>query len=480
MDVPRKRTLMRAARAAGSLLIAAAALVGFAGAQTTPAQASVPPVGKWLWEGTATSMASAIASVRADKYLGMSGKDIGIALIDTGVAPVAGLTGGNVVNGADLSFDSQDPAKRYVDGYGHGTHLAGIIGGRSTGKQDEFKGVAPSAKIVSVKVGASNGAVDVSQVIAGIDWVVAHRADDPFFPIKILTLAYGTDGVQSYQLDPLAHAVENAWRAGITVVVAGGNNGSAASLSNPAIDPYVIAVGAADTNNTVSASDDSVASFTSLGNSARGLDVIAPGRSIISLRAPGSYADVNYPAARVGTNYFRGSGSSQAAALVAGVAALLLENQPYLTPDQVKGVFKKVCSPVGTGAAPRGCMLNLMSTKGAGAQYLPAQSWPASTGTGTLEGARGSIHLADGASTLTGENDIFGPFSTATWAAASTKGTAWNGGAWMGRDVTGTEWVKAGVLNSWAGRAWSGRAWSGRAWSDVAWASASWQGKAWS
>jgi serine protease AprX len=295
-----------------------------------------------------------------------------------------------------------------------------------------------------------------------------------------MTLAYGTDAIQPYQADPLAHAVENAWRAGIAVVVAGGNNGNASALANPAIDPYVIAVGAADTNNTISTADDSVASFTSLGNTTRGLDVIAPGRSIISLRVPGSYADVNYPAARVGTNYFRGSGSSQAAAMVAGASALILENEPYLTVDQVKGVFKKVCVPVLKPAGTSGCMLDAVATKQSGARWLPPQTWPASAGTGTLEGARGTIHLSDNTATLSGENDIFGPFSTATWAAASTTGTAWNGGSWMGRDMTGIGWINSAGVNSWSGRAWSGRAWSGRAWSDSGWTSVAWQGFGWS
>ncbi len=148
----------------------------------------------------------------------LTGHGVGVALIDTGVARVAGLDGaGKVVNGPDLSLDSQAANLRYADGYGHGTHMAGLIAGRDStaprgNENDEkwFVGMAPDAKIVNVKVGAADGSVDVSQVIAGIDWVVANRASHN---IRVLNLSYGTDSTQSHQLDPLAHAVENAWRA---------------------------------------------------------------------------------------------------------------------------------------------------------------------------------------------------------------------------------------------------------------------------
>lgn len=145
----------------------------------------------------------------------ITGAGVGVALIDTGVARVPGLDGsGKVVNGPDLSLDSQAANLRHADGYGHGTHMAGLIAGRDKaapagGEADEkyFVGMAPDAKIVNVKVGAADGSVDVSQVIAGIDWVVTNKASHN---IRVLNLSYGTDSAQSYQLDPLAHAVENA------------------------------------------------------------------------------------------------------------------------------------------------------------------------------------------------------------------------------------------------------------------------------
>src|SRR4051812_40636668 len=150
---------------------------------------------------------------------GATGRGVDVAVIDSGVTPVAGLNGDNkLVYGPDLSFDSQDPDRAYLDGYGHGTAMASIIAG-DDGTVTGFHGIAPDSRVVSVKVGASNGAVDVSQIIAGIDWVVEH-AHDPGFNIRVLSIALGTDSPQSWSVDPLAHAAEVAWRNGIVVVAA--------------------------------------------------------------------------------------------------------------------------------------------------------------------------------------------------------------------------------------------------------------------
>ena len=443
--------------------------------------------GAWLWQGTNRT----VGNVRDDVDFGAlpanvqpTGKGVGIALIDTGVAPVPGLLSGNVVNGPDLSFDSQNPATRYVDGFGHGTHLAGLISARTAG----FTGLAADGKLTSIKVGASNGAVDVSQVIAGIDWATAHRNDDPQNPIKVMVLAYGTDGTQASTVDPLSDAVENAWRAGITVVVAGGNAGLSANLLDPATDPFVIAVGALDDNATASWSDDKLAAFSSGGSSARYPDVISAGRSLVSLRAPGSYIDVNYPGARVGTDYFVGSGSSQAAAVTGAVVADLLQLSPALTPNQMKHIVKSSAASI---TAPNHVAYKVLDIARMWKAYSQApegynvansaQKFTQSTGIGTLEGSRGTVHVSDGTVALQGENDIFGPFSTKSWATASGSQKAWSGGTWMGHDWTATGYTAAGSgMSSWTGRAWSGRAWSGRAWSGDSWSAVSWQNAGWS
>jgi serine protease AprX len=225
-------------------------------------------------------------SVKADMAWasGLTGQGVDVALIDSGVVPVNGLTApGKVINGPDLSFESQAEHLRYLDTFGHGTHMAGLIAGRDDGQSptqgnhDDFMGIAPGARVLSVKVANALGAADVSQVIAAIDWVVQHKNDNGM-NVRVLNLSFGTDGVQDYQLDPLTYAAEVAWRHGIVVVVAAGNAGFGnAKLNNPAYDPYVIAVGASDTKGTYNTSDDVVPDWSSRGDGARNPDVVAPG-----------------------------------------------------------------------------------------------------------------------------------------------------------------------------------------------------------
>lgn len=194
---------------------------------------------------------------------------------------------------------------------------------------------APASRIVSVKVAGATGQTDVAQVIAGIDWVIDHRNDNGL-NVRVLNLSFGVAGVASSAGDPLSAAVERASDAGIVVVAAAGNRGNGANgLDSPAISPYVIAVGAIQQFEG-SGKTDKIAALSSSGNATRTPDVVAAGRSILSLRVPGSMLDQLYPSAIVGDRYFRGSGTSQSAAVVSGFAAALLSRNPLLTPDQVK------------------------------------------------------------------------------------------------------------------------------------------------
>jgi serine protease AprX len=461
--------------------LAACVMSGAALAPAAPAAAATPAI-DWIWDTTQTPMASVAWTVGADAVWakGITGKGVGVALIDTGVAPVSGLTSGNVVNGPDLSFESQDAKLRYVDGYGHGTHLAGIIAGQNSIAQDGFSGIAPGVRLTSVKTGVSNGATDVSQAIAAIDWVVEHRNDDPKNPIRVINLAYGTDGTQDYRVDPLAFAVENAWRKGIVVVVAAGNDGVGARLSNPAYDPYVITVGAADTMNTVGVADDRVASFSSRGTAARPVDIVAPGRSITSLRAPSSLIDLDHPTARTGTRFLRGSGTSQASAVVSGAVALMLQARPSLTPDHVKNLLKLSARPM-TAATTLDTGVGMLNVWDAHQWGMPTrvQTWDRATGVGSLERARGTVHVVDNGTSLMGERAVLGPFDSRQWAAATANETAWSGGSWLGQDMTGTGWVAGPGLLSWSARTWSGRTWSGGTWSGRTWSGRTWSGMTW-
>jgi serine protease AprX len=440
----------------------------------------------------AGSMRSVNDIIHAKNYWdhGISGAGVDVALLDTGVVPVNGLTyPGQVVNGPDLSFESQYPSARYLDTYGHGTHMAGIIAGRDDSVKDpktadlttQYMGVAPGARIVSVKVADSQGAVDVSQVLAGIDWVVQHR-NDPGFNIRVLNLSFGTDGVQDYMLDPLTYAVEVAWRKGIAVVVAAGNGGfGTTKLNDPAYDPLVIAVGAANSNGTTSVQDDTIPSFSSCGDGTRNPDVVAPGQSIVSLRNPGSYADVNYPTARVGSTprFFKGSGTSQSAAVVSGAAALLIQQRPGITPDQVKKLLMQTATPVPLASARcQGAgMIDLKYAAPTPTVAESTQTSPLASGLGTLQGARGTNVLSDGTVTLSGEMDIFGtPWNAADMTAKSWSETSWTGGTWNAKSWSGSEWSGT----SWTAKSWSGVDWTAKSWSAKSWSAMTWCGKSWS
>jgi serine protease AprX len=423
---------------------------------------------------------------------GYTGQGVGVALIDSGVSPVNGLkTPGKVVNGPDLSFESQVPSIRYLDTFGHGTHMAGIIAGRDSGVTSvsssdttHFLGMAPDAQIVNVKVADALGQTDVSQVLAAIDWVVQHQNDNGM-NIGVLNLSYGTDSSQDYVLDPLAYAAEQAWLHGIVVVVAAGNQGNWSNgLDDPAIDPYVIAVGAANTNNTTWVRYHSPAGFTSEGDGTRNPDLSAPGVHVVSLRDPGSFVDSQFgAAASVSNRFFLGSGSSQAAAVVSGAAALLLSQRPGLTPDQVKALLDNHTHYMSGRTSLKGSgELNLAYVLNAATPNV-TQTWPTSSGSGSLEASRGSNHVVDAnGNALSGEQDIFGnAVHTSALAASEANAAAWNGGifngsSWSGSSWSGSSWSGA----SWSGASWSGSSWSGSSWSGASWSGASWSGSSWS
>jgi serine protease AprX len=439
---------------------------------------------------------------------GYTGNGVDVAMIDTGVAPVTGLDGGDkLLFGPDLSLESQTANLTNLDSYGHGTFMAGLIAGHDptlTAPYDEappsaYRGMAPDARIVSVKVGTADGGTDVSQVIAAIDWVVQH-AHDPGVNIRVLNLSYGTNSTQSYTLDPLAYAAEQAWNQGIVVVAAGGNYGfqshmnNAPALANPAFDPYLLAVGSSDSNGTASLADDSVPAFSPWPKrgATRGVDLVAPGAHLQGLRVPNSYIDVNHPEGLIDDRYFRGSGTSQSAAIVSGAAALILQKFPDATPDQVKLLLKGTGYPIRAKAqAIGGGELQLAKALTAN---LPtaSQGWVGSTGAGFLELARGSDHIAMDGAVLTGEQDIMGTaFDARNMATLEAQGKSWSGGTWNGKSWSGNSWNgKSWSGVSWSGDSWSGKSWSsceftgnvwdGKSWSGKSWSGTSWSGKSWS
>ncbi|MHB8717616.1 MAG: S8 family serine peptidase [Candidatus Dormibacteria bacterium] len=440
------------------------------------------------------SLYNTSAMIGAQTYWqnGFTGKGVGVALIDSGVTPVQGLGSSQLLNGPDLSFDSQSPSLVSLDGYGHGTHMAGIIAGNDSplasgsayaGNTSQYMGIAPDARVVNIKVADAHGATDVSQVIAGIDWAVAH-AHDSGVNIRVINLSFGTNSLQGYQLDPLAFAAEQAWRMGIVVVVAAGNGGlNTTSLTDPAYDPYVLAVGAADTNGTTTTADDTVATFSSTGSATRSPDLVAPGVHIESLRDPGSYIDTLFGStATVATRFFLGSGTSQATAVVSGAAALLVQQHPSWSPDQIKYVLTHTATPLAGQPSNRQGHgeINLRAALKADADSdASSQSYGWSSGLGTLDGSRGNVHLVanTNGAVLSGEVDVTGKgWSSALEASLESTGSAWTGGVFNGSALTGSGWSGSG----WSGSGWSGSGWSGTNWQNAAWTGSGWSGSGWS
>jgi serine protease AprX len=435
--------------------------------------------------GSLYTIANKVTGASAMWDAGYTGKGVDIAIIDSGVVPVDGFTTpGKVVHGPDLTLENNTPA-RNLDTYGHGTAMSSIIAGRDSaatavsGNSTDFVGMAPDARLVSVKIADAKGQTDVSQAIAAIDWVVQNRNKNGL-NIRVLNMSFGTDGVQDYLLDPLAYAAEQAWHKGIVVVVAVGNEGFGTSkVNNPAYDPYLIAVGSDNANGTATTADDAVSTFSNDGDGTRNPDLVAPGEKVVSLRAPGSYLDTTYPAARIGERLFRGSGTSQAAAVVSGAAALLIQQRPELNPDQVKAILTASAAPIPNATARQqgAGLVDLAKAKDTAIPANAKQTFAVSVGTGSLELARGSVHVKVAGKEIRGEIDIRGKaFNAKAFAAGVKNGTNWNNSALSGVSWSGVSW--SGV--SWSGVSWSGVSWSGVSWSGVSWSGVSWSGVSWS
>jgi serine protease AprX len=447
------------------------------------------------------SMKAATAQIGATAWwnAGYTGAGVDVAVIDTGVAPVAGLdTAGKIIHGPDLSLESQAPNLRYLDTSGHGTFVAGLIAGKdatltapyANAPASAYRGVAPDARILSVKVGVADGGVDVSQVIAAINWVVQNKNANGM-NVRVLNLSYGTNSRQSAGVDPLSFAVERAWKAGIVVVAAAGNTGyqrgnNAPGLANPAYNPFVIAAGGYDSMGTALASDDQMGTYSAssagCGSLCKNPDLVAFGTHMQGLRVPNGFIDVNHPEGLLGTRYFRGSGSSQAAAIASGSIALVLQKYPGLTPDQVKRFIMSNAKKVaGADSQAQGAGKIDLATLIAKAPTSYVQKFTAATGSGTIDAARGTDRLTRDGIALSGEQDIFGRPWTASTAGSSWSGGTWNGSTWSGSTWSGSTWSGSTWSgSSWSGSSWSGSSWSGSSWSGSSWSGSSWSGSSWS
>ncbi len=463
--------------------------------EASPPGTLSPSIVRMLDDDDNSSSALTLDRLRRDvlgsRYSGAGGSGVDIALIDTGVAPVDGLDGvGKVFHGPDLSAEAASTTTAYLDTYGHGTHMAGIIAGERPGQQ----GIAPGSRIVSIKVAGSDGITTVPQVVAAIDWVVEHR-HSAGLNIGVLNLSLGQADVSRHEGDLLSAAVERAWKAGVFVVVAAGNDGeNQRHLDSPAVDPYVIAVGAAGSGDD-DLDERPVPRWSAEGDGLRNPDVVAPGVSIASYRVPGSTLDRETPSARYGDDLFKGSGTSQAAAVVSGLAAVLLSDNPGLTPDEVKASIADRAVRLEDVSSRRQGEGHIYGSRTLGYRPIIGTTQnhePADAPTDGIEspeidsndsvedhdgltGVGGPANPGDrGATWSGGAWELFNP-SGATWSGATWSGATWSGATWSGATWSGATWSGA----TWSGATWSGATWSGATWSGATWSGGTWSGNGW-
>jgi serine protease AprX len=293
----------------------------------------------------------------------LDGTGIGIAILDSGIYS------------SHVSFQNSGTASRVLtrvnfasdncagDCDGHGTHVAGLAAANGKIAGGAYRGIAPNANLIDVRVLNAQGVGSTSGILAGIDWCIANKAQ---YNIRVMNLSLGTTAVDSYVNDPLCLAVRRAVNAGIVVCVAAGNLGKNehgnkvyGAIHSPGIEPSAITVGAANSKGSNSRSDDGVATYSSCGPT-RGFrtvngvrkyddlikpDLIAPGNKVISVMAPNNRRLLESPgldalvSAVTNRKQMRMSGTSMATPVVAGAAALLLQKNPSLTPNLVKALL---------------------------------------------------------------------------------------------------------------------------------------------
>ncbi len=428
------------------------------------------------WDESVTSSSYAWNSQAPATWAqtGNKGTGVGIAVLDTGVSSVGDLAG-RLLQGPDFSGENQNT----VDSFGHGTVMAGIAAGDGTAAGTKPRtGVAPAANIIAVKAAGRNGATDVSTVLSAMTWIGAFKDT---YNIKVLNLSWGVPSTQDPLIDPLNFAVEKLWTMGITVVAAAGNSGpNMGTILKPGDDPLVVTVGAYDDKGDSNAANDSVPAWSSQGPTAQGRmkpDLVAPGRTLVATRAPGSLIEVQNPQALVGSAYIKGSGTSEATAVTSGAAALLLAAHPTWTPDQVKyALVSTAVRLTGVATTLQGAgRLQIKSAVNASVGLVLPQL-PIATGTGSLQASRG---LASPLSSSCGDVTWLLNDDSSSWCGAWT-GSAWTGSAWTGSAWTGSAWTgSAWTSSAWTGSAWTGSAWTGSAWTGSAWTGSAWTGSAW-
>ena len=428
-----------------------------------------------------TNLAIGLDRVTAPADGGPTGAGIGVAVLDSGIATTSDLESSRIVGWKDFVKKAKQP----YDDAGHGTFVAGLIAGDGTaslpldqgGYADvQFRGVAPQANIVGVKVLDSTGQGRASSVMAGILWSIAHKRD---YNIRVLNLSIGSNPVAPADFDPIAKAVEFAWKNGITVVCAAGNEGEfgPGGILSPGNSPYVITVGATDTLQTKKVSDDIMTFYSSSGptlwDEYAKPDLVAPGNRLISVRVPGSYIDTTFPqnliavdtyapTAPAGTepSYLMLSGTSTSAPVGSGVAALMIGADPSLSPDDVKVRMMETADPL-RGATRLQQGAGLLDAAGALASDARSQGYALSEDVG------------DGTTILT--EDDYAAWEQIAWTKYGWTKFRWTKFRWTKFRWTGVSWTKFRWTKfRWTDVAWTKFRWTKFRWTNVAWTKFRW------
>jgi len=392
-----------------------------------------------------------------DKYTGAPAATI--AIVDSGIDATRPEFAGRILANVNLSTL---PGNSPGDGRGHGTFVAGIAAGKLAGKD----GAAPMAKLVSIDVMDDQGMARTSDVIAAADWILANKAQ---YGIKVANFSLHSSVANSFMYDPLDKAVERLWFNGVVVVAAAGNYGYPDRPSGvpfaPGNDPFVITVGASDTGKSVSTNDDTSAPWSAWGYTLDGFakpDVSAPGRYMVGPVPVTSTLYSERADHIVDTGYMELSGTSFAAPVVSGIAALILGGNPTLTPDQVKGALLLGAKPLARAADMSEGAGEVSAGKSIQLRNPPAAN-KALNKFLVSDPVSGSL-VFDAASWASAAK------ADASWANASWSDASWSSASWASASWASASWASA----SWASASWDSSASASASWSDLSLASASW------
>jgi serine protease AprX len=401
----------------------------------------------------ATAYNQSIRSTRvwnADR--GTVGDGVGVAVIDTGIQgdlPDFRVSQSDTTSRVIVDAVVNPDATTAGDRYGHGTHVAGLIAGNGLNRSSsdpmygKYVGVAPAADLINVKASDDEGNVSTLDVIDGLQFVVDHKDD---YNIRVVNLSLNEATASSYRTSPLDAAVEQAWNAGIVVVAAAGNRGTAADAVQyaPGNDPFVITVGGVDDQNTADISDDTAASWSSTGTTRDGHakpDFLAPGAHMVSTLSRGSAITEMCSSCVVGNKYFRMGGTSMATGVASGAVALILAKRPSLTPNQVKSALKNNLRQVpGVGLElDMAAILAFGDELDDPNQYRPNTYINSSTG--AIDFSRSS-------------------WSRSSWSRSSWSRSSWSRSSWSCSTCTDSSSEVDPSRSSWSRSSWSRSSWS--------------------